>query len=122
MILFNYKYIRNTTPMTASTFKHKESIMFVATTLAIVFLLTLSAMSIHLLIRSVNEARVKQKEKVLGVSKQNDEKSFWVSFLADNPYYYPGWKRLNEISHETNNIKLQERTKYELEQLKPIGE
>ena len=108
--------------MTASTPKYKESLMLIATTLAIVLLLTLSAMSIHLLIRNVNETKVKQKEKVLGASKQNDEKSFWLRFLADSPYYYPGWKRLNEISHETNDIKLQEQTKYELEKLKPIEE
>ena len=108
--------------MTASTHKHKENTMLVAATLTIVFLLTLSAMSIHLFIRNVNETKVKKKENVLGASKQNDEKSFWVSFLANSPYYYPGWKRLNEISHETNDIKLQEQTINELKKLKPIEE
>ncbi len=61
--------------------------------------------------------------QILGISRLgNEEKSFWVRFLADSPYYYPGWKRLNEISHETNDIRLQEQTKYELENLKPIEE
>jgi hypothetical protein len=120
MILFNYKNIRKTTPMTTSTLKHKESLTLVAATFATVLLLTLSAMSIHVFISKVNDVKVVQKENVLGVSKQNNEKDFWMSFLADNPYYYPGWKRLNEISLETGDVKLLEQTKNELTKLKAL--
>ena len=108
--------------MTASILKHKESLLLVAATFTIIFLLSLSAMSIHLVITNVSEESVKQKEKVLGASKQNGEKSYWVSFLADNPYYYPGWKRLNEISLDTGDVILQEQSKNELIKLKPLEE
>lgn len=108
--------------MTSSKNKNKENLILVAATISTMFLLTLSAISIHLLISNANEVKEEQKVKVLGASKQNEEKSFWVSFLTDNPYYYPGWKRLNEISHEINDVNLQEQSKNELEKLKPIEE
>jgi len=119
MILFNYKNILKTTPMTALITKHKEIFLLGVATLATVLLLTISAMSIYLLLRSESEVKVIENENVLGVSKENEEKSFWVSFLTDSPYYYPGWKRLNEISHKINDVKLQEQSKKELEKLKP---
>ncbi len=108
--------------MNASKYKLTDSYLLVVSTLAVVFVLTLTTISIHLLIEEENEGRRPQKKKVLGTSMENNEKYFWVEFLAENPYYYPGWKRLNEISNETNDIKLQEETKMKLIKLKPIEE
>ena len=107
-----------------TAFKHKlnDRYLLVISTLAVVFVLTLTTISIHLLVGKENEGRGPQKKKVLGTSMENNEKSFWIEFIAENPYYYPGLKRLNEISIETNDIKLQEETKMKLIKLKPIEE
>lgn len=103
--------------MTALKSKLKESYILVFSTLAVVLILSLSAFSIHIFIRKQNIS-----SKVLGTTFNKKEKDFWIEFLAEHPYYYPGWKRLSEISYDENDIKLQIHTKSELIKLKPIEE
>ena len=108
--------------MTASKANEKDSRILLITTAALIVLLVISGVSIHLFIKSRNEASSREKKKVLGAEVINNEKSFWINFLDDNPYYHPGWKRLNEISHETNDEKLKIETENELVKLKPVEE
>ena len=108
--------------MTAPKIKLKESYVLIASVFVIVFILTISSISVYVITRFENNAGEARRQKVLGTSKENNEKSYWVGFLAKNPYYYPGWRRLNEISYETHDIDLQNITNSELVKLKPIEE
>jgi hypothetical protein len=86
MLLFNYKYFLKTTPMTVLKSKLKESYILVISTLAVVLILSLSAFSIHIFIRKQNIS-----SKVLGTTFSKKEKDFWIEYLAEHPFYYPGW-------------------------------
>lgn len=107
--------------MTAQNLTHKDNLKLLAiiTTISLVFML--SALSIASYKKFVF-TNVDTTERVLGIEYNNDEKVFWINFLGDNPYYFPGWKRLNEISLEIGDKELQAQTRKALIRLKPNNE
>ncbi|MBN1169101.1 hypothetical protein JXA63_04390 [Candidatus Woesebacteria bacterium] len=49
----------------------------------------------------------KQQTQTLGMNTQNSmekERSFWTSYMKENPNYIDGWLELTKIEYETGNI------------------
>ena len=95
-----------------------QNILFLVSSILIVLILAISSLNTNSLFTTKNTSIPKQ-EGVLGKSTSSQEKKFWIEFLSDNPYYYPGWKRLNEIGHQNIDYVLIQQTNEALTHLKP---
>ena len=62
--------------------------------LAVLIILTLSALNIHNFFIPV-------KVPVLGISTENTEAKFWRDFLKENKNYIPGWIEVGRIDIAT---------------------
>lgn len=76
---------------------NKQALPFLLTSLFIVLVLTLSFLNL----KSYFYA-----PKVLGAQteiKRNPAQTFWETFLAENPNYFPGWIELAKIDDSNSN-------------------